>query len=920
MTAQNMFASASSAQRNVNNRSTATAYLYGSRSQITAINNVKRKVSSNQQISSRSHESFRRAAYSAREREQRGAGGEFIGNDDDNNRNKEDDGQQRRRPAYQKSTFAAAQESTTSSVGAGDIFVREIGKKLQASSSSSLVDIDSNSNNYDNNNKEKTNKTWQYLTCTGETMDDEDENERPWENNNNEIKAEFEENAAGEEKNNSKNSNKTNKTTNVVEKEISEILMQLKRLGEKRKFSELLQYLDTKASFVSSVKNDKKVYLKVLATASVAAAAKCSRDLTFATTILKAAEGPFSCGVSPAAYSAIIIEAGRANELDLAFEMLEWWKKGRGPKSTQFGASANKNGKMFIPNSFLWTVDDVPKGLNRSDRVGVKWHPRRTATSLMLFSILDACAECGDVPRAIETKNEIFACEGRVKRSDDFERAWCSILKAHTRSSEPLKALSAFEEMLKTNEIETKKSLLAHNILMSACVKGGRPDWSIDILEKAKDHGLKPDATSYATCASGETQAARGILGTDYACDVETLKRLFQEYTNIEKRNKIAYGAFVSAFLRKGEANYAINVLEHAQRDGPKRGKWNKNKTHAVSPNSYFLVMRHAANEGDVESVRKLSEMLRNHPKDTALLRAESALYESEALAAANDVEGARDAIFRAQNVADETEAAKVLREATEKVLVALFVENEMSVEDVSPNNVPKARNVARALSLLDGAWSFDEFDEVTGKGQFPKPPPKEGYEKAIEVGNVSPLAFKAGLNPNDSIQEAIASDALRLYSCEELVQRKLLARRMDSARMVLEQANKDKKENSSSLKDLLVLDGFGEPIGVLRRGLEIDEENKEFASAETLMDCTTLVSCFLKTSIGDVALQCFSSENSIPIAICDDVSNALIGAIFREDLFESKKNNNKMKKKSLATTAQQQSESTIITIKSDPR
>ena len=72
-----------------------------------------------------------------------------------------------------------------------------------------------------------------------------------------------------------------------------------------------------------------------------------------------------------------------------------------------------------------------------------------------------------------------------------------------------------------------------------------------------------------------------------------------------------------------------------------------------------------------------------------------------------------------------ETEAAKVLREASEKVLVALFVENEMDEKDVSPKNVPKARNVARALSLLDGAWSYDEFDQETGKGKFPKPPPK---------------------------------------------------------------------------------------------------------------------------------------------------------------------------------------------------
>ena len=286
-----------------------------------------------------------------------------------------------------------------------------------------------------------------------------------------------------------------------------------------------------------------------------------------------------------------------------------------------------------------------------------KWHLRRTAPSRMLFSLLDACAECGDVRRAIHTKTEILSWEGRVKRPDDFERAWCSVLKAHSRSSEPLKALSAFEKMLKTNETETKKSLLAHNILMSACVKGGRPDWARDMLEKAKENGLKPDSISYATCAAGETQAARGILGSDYGerrgSVEETVLRV---HGNIEKeQNCIRCVRF--RVLRRGETNYAIEVLKHAQNDGPSSSRKKKSSKgghspFAVSPNSYFLVMRHAANEGDVDGVRRLSKMLRKHPKDTALLRAEAALYESEAFAAANDVEGARDAIFRAQNLA----------------------------------------------------------------------------------------------------------------------------------------------------------------------------------------------------------------------------------------------------------------------------
>ena len=789
-------------------------------------------------------------------------------------------------PPQQRRRYRSKQRE--GGVGAGESFVRAIGKKCDAKEKR---EEDERSTNARNDEKENS-KSWQYLTCTGETMDEDDENECPWESGEDDENEKYEKNVDVDE--DAKNifdayKDDSNSTENMNSREIaSKFLKRLKRLAEKRKLDELLQFLDDNAGFVATLKDDKKL-CRAIASASVAAAAKC-RNFAFAMMLLKAAEGPFACGVSSAAYSSIIIEAGRVNDLDLALTVFEWWKKGRGPISAQFGASANKNGKMFVPNSFLWNLDDVPKGVDRHDRVGVKWHPRRTAPSRMLFSLLDACAECGDVRRAIHTKTEILSWEGRVKRPDDFERAWCSVLKAHSRSSEPLKALSAFEKMLKTNETETKKSLLAHNILMSACVKGGRPDWARDMLEKAKENGLKPDSISYATCAAGETQAARGILGSDYACDVETLKRLFCEYTEISRRNKIAYGAFVSAFLRRGETNYAIEVLEHAQNDGPSSSRKKKSSkgghsSFAVSPNSYFLVMRHAANEGDVDGVRRLSKMLRKHPKDTALLRAEAALYESEAFAAANDVEGARDAIFRAQN-AGETEAAKVLREASEKVLVALFVENEMDENDVSPKNVPKARNVARALSLLDGAWSYDEFDQETGKGEFPKPPPKEGYEKAIEFGNVSPLAFKTGLNPNDSIEEARDSDALRIYSCEELVEMSMLARRMDSGRVVLERAN----ENTKCEKDVIVLDGFGEPMGVLERTR--NQEDDEFASAETLMNSSLLVTASLKTStIGDVALACFENSNDVPIAIVDESSKALIGAIFHEDLFEKMKN-----------------------------
>ena len=193
---------------------------------------------------------------------------------------------------------------------------------------------------------------------------------------------------------------------------LNKLLKRMKRLAEKSKLKELLATLVAHAEFLEQLqeRSENRKLCRVIASASIAAVAKC-RDLALAMTLLKKAEGPFACGVSSAAYSSVIIEAGRAGDLDLALTLLDWWKKGRGPRSyTRFDASTNRRkGKIFTPNSFSWTYNDVPQGINRKDRIGIEWYPRRTSPSRMLFCVLDACAECGDISRAIETKNEILA-------------------------------------------------------------------------------------------------------------------------------------------------------------------------------------------------------------------------------------------------------------------------------------------------------------------------------------------------------------------------------------------------------------------------------------------------------------------------------------------------------------------------------
>ena len=212
--------------------------------------------------------------------------------------------------------------------GAGESFVQAIGKKCtnksedELSSSTRVRMLATPSSRAPTNalNNNNNNKSWQYLTCTGETMDDDDENEHecPWESSeedDDEESEKYEKNedvdedaknifdayVEDDEKNNRSSSGGSGGGAEKMSSEetASKFLKRLKRLAEKRKLDELLQFLDENAAFVATLKSNKKL-CRAIALASVAAAAKC-RDFTFATMLLKAAEGPFACGVSSAA-------------------------------------------------------------------------------------------------------------------------------------------------------------------------------------------------------------------------------------------------------------------------------------------------------------------------------------------------------------------------------------------------------------------------------------------------------------------------------------------------------------------------------------------------------------------------------------------------------------------------------------------
>ena len=86
--------------------------------------------------------------------------------------------------------------------GAGESFVQAIGKKCtnksedELSSSTRVRMLATPSSRAPTNalNNNNNNKSWQYLTCTGETMDDDDENEHecPWESSEEEDDEESE--------------------------------------------------------------------------------------------------------------------------------------------------------------------------------------------------------------------------------------------------------------------------------------------------------------------------------------------------------------------------------------------------------------------------------------------------------------------------------------------------------------------------------------------------------------------------------------------------------------------------------------------------------------------------------------------------------------------------------------------------------
>ena len=657
----------------------------------------------------------------------------------------------------------------------------------------------------------------------------------------------------------------------------------IKELGDARRLDAVFDLLEMSA--IPTTPKGRKITMGAV----IGACVKCN-ELDTAYKLLMKLDGVSECGAGAPAYSALMLGYARQGRLTEALGLLEQWEKGRGPKDGKFGVG--KRGNIVLRGSWKWSKDDVPKYGKRDD-MGTQWHPKRTATTRMLFAALDACATNGDVRRTRKFMKRITTWEGRVRGGDNFnedEYIWNALVKACARSQDALGCLNILPEMSKAGVEPTR---VTYNITISACAKAGRPDWCRALLrrmDRIKDANVHPNEISYTTTLVAETAAARDIVGGEFAGGVDVVKDLWSRFiAKGVKQDGIVVGAFVNAFVAYGDIDTALTALDFGYE-----------KKMYISPSVYFTAMRLLASNADVDGLRRLSEKLRAKNK-TPEIAAECDMFEAEACAAAGNVEGARAAIFRVQNGSEAT-AAKVFRERSSGVLVALFVQEVLECElnargddggesfdeedededgtletfddDMILNHngslcrweKPDVWSVTQALDLLDGAWSFDEFDEQ-GIGASPAPPPRGGWANAVADGNVDPLLFKNGVEPSEPIDSV-------LPNVGECLRRGDIVRRSDSVQDALESLR-------DNLKAVVIDDDTGIPVGTFRRADGAAVESS--VTVGQVMSAAPERLSLDDTTVGDVAMMCVRDSATL-IAIVDE-QGRIVGTLRQDDI-----------------------------------
>ena len=652
----------------------------------------------------------------------------------------------------------------------------------------------------------------------------------------------------------------------------------IKELGDARRLDDVFTLLAV--SQIPTTPNGRKITVGAV----IGACVKC-KELELAYKLLMKLEDVDECGAGAPAYSTLMLGFARDGRLIEALELLSRWEKGRGPKSSKFGVG--KRGNIILRGSWKWNKVDVPPFKKRDD-MGTEWHPKRTATTRMLFAALDACATNGDVKRTRKFMKRIMNWEGRVQGQKNFneeEYLWNALVKACARSKDAMMCLNVLPEM---NKAGVKPTRVTYNITLSACAKAGRPDWCRALLkrmDREKDVDRRPNEVSYTTLLVAETAAARDIAGGEFKCGLEYISSLWETFLerNINQ-DGIIVGAFANTFVAHGDIDNALKVLEY----GYTRKMY-------ISPSVFYTAMRHLATNGDEEGVRRLAEKLKKQHAGSHII-AECDMYEAEACTAAGNVEGARAAVFRVQN-GNEEAAAKVFRDRSSGVLVALFVQEVLQCElagaedtidededegandfDVIDDDIilnhngslcrwekPDVWSVTQALDLLDGAWSYDEFDEQ-GIGASPAPPPRGGWANAVNAGVVEPLLFKNGVSPSEPVVKV-------LPDMGDCVRRGDIIRRNESVADALERLT----EHSVAV---VIDDDTGIPVGTFRRA---DGSVAQDTTVGQVMSTAPERLSVSDTTVGDVAMLCVRDSASL-IAIVDE-QGCIVGTLRQQDI-----------------------------------
>ena len=534
------------------------------------------------------------------------------------------------------------------------------------------------------------------------------------------------------------------------------LVARIKELGDRRQLDKVFALVE--ASPIPETTNGHRITMGAV----IGACCKCG-DLSRGLKLLQQLDGPGGVGAGGPAYNALIRAHGRAGRLREALLLLDAWEKGRGPRDSKIGVG--RNGTIYVAAAGKWRKCDVPlKMESYRDEMGTEWYPPRVAQTRTLLTVLDACADSGDVARAREFKNRVLNWKERIvdgrERVDgvsDAEAAWNGVAKAHALSEDPLSAIAVLREMEDCPHHPSKPSQVSYNIAIQACQRGGRPDWARALIARMRkiaartgDRSMYPDAVSYTTTARAEAAAARGYTGAEHQGGIESVEAMYAEVRGPlgPPPDPQCYGALVDAFVAHGSLDRALATLYTAE-DEPRV---------KLPARVYLGVMRAQAATGDVRGVRLLAERLervlaerraereskgRRGKKATSedllsandvaaaasvggaipgrplgfsggpAVEAEVVMCEAEAKAAAGDADGARAALERLKKL-DYSASSKVLRDRSTELLVSLFVKEIVSRGDVVPaGGIPAMGSLSAAAEGSDQGAEQCVLEEI---------------------------------------------------------------------------------------------------------------------------------------------------------------------------------------------------------------